>query len=236
MSAFLQRILSKRLRMRARRWLSPIWLGSMNRITPLSNEWGFDRGTPVDRHFIERFLESSSADIHGRVLEIKDSTYTDRYGDRVVQRDVLDIDATNTSATIIADLSQPTAVPSATFDCFILTQTLHLIYDTKGCIEHAHRILKPGGVLLVTLPVISRIAPRYGLDTDYWRFTPVSCRRLFGDVFGNGQVRIETAGNLYAASAFLHGLAIEEIRPEKLLENDPYFPILVTVRAQKTLG
>src|SRR5690349_10008010 len=84
---------------------------------PLSDSWGFERGTPVDRHFIEAFLARHDADIRGRVLEIKSSAYTERFGRAVTARDVLDIDATNTSATLVADLASTEALPNARFDC-----------------------------------------------------------------------------------------------------------------------
>ena len=38
--------------------------------------------------------------------------------------------------------------PENTFDCIVLTQTLHLIYDVRLAIERLRRALAPGGVLL----------------------------------------------------------------------------------------
>lgn len=59
---------------------------------PLTSDWGFSRGLPVDRPYIEAFLERHAADIRGRVLEVGDDSYTRRFGgERVTQRDVLDI-------------------------------------------------------------------------------------------------------------------------------------------------
>src|SRR5438445_8355244 len=101
----------ERLRQRQRRLSRPAWLGTLRRTTPLSDWWGYDRGTPIDRYYIEQFLESCRPDIHGRVLEIKDSAYTDRFGLGVTQRDVLDIDASNPQATLVADLMSADNVP-----------------------------------------------------------------------------------------------------------------------------
>jgi SAM-dependent methyltransferase len=201
--------------------------------TPVSTQWGFDRGTPVDRWYIERFLAEHAGDIHGRALEVRNADYVERFGRGVVRADVLDIDATNPSATIVADLTAADHVPAGLFDCFVLTQTLQFIYDVPAAIRHAHRLLAPGGVLLATVPVVSRIAPRYGLDVDYWRFTAAGCSRLFGDVFGPEQVEVRTDGNVLACMAFLEGAALEEIPTEKLAEDDPYHPLIVTVRAVK---
>jgi len=225
-----------RLRIFLSRLRRPAYLGTLRRITPLSDSWGYDRGTPIDRYYIERFLEKYRQDIFGRVLEIKDSTYTDRFGAGVEQREVLDINPSNPRATFIADLAAADAIPSNLFDSFVLTQTLQFIYDTRACLRHAHRILRPGGVLLVTVPSISRVAPRYGLQTDCWRFTSASCSSLFGEEFGQGHVTVEAYGNVLTAVAFLTGMASEELSPRELETHDPYFPILVTIRAVKIGG
>jgi SAM-dependent methyltransferase len=202
--------------------------------TPVSTQWGFDRGTPVDRWYIERFLAEHAGDIRGRALEIRNADYVERFGTGVVRADVLDIDANNPRATIVADLTAADHVPDGLFDCFVLTQTLQFIYDVQAAVRHAHRLLAPGGVLLATLPVVSRIAPRYGLEIDYWRFTAASCRRLFGDPFGAANVAVRTYGNVLAAMAFLEGAALEEIPREKLVADDPYHPVIVAVRAVKS--
>jgi SAM-dependent methyltransferase len=202
-------------------------------LTPVSQSWGLERGTPVDRYYIERFLDANRPDIRGRVLEVKDSGYTNRFGSGVVQPDVLDIDPTNTRATFVADLAAADAIPDNTFDCFVLTQTLQLIFDLPAAIFHAHRILRPGGVLLCTVPTISRLVPRYGLEHDHWRFTPASSRELFGNRFGAGAITVQGHGNVAAALAFLLGMAREELLPRQLETEDPYHPILVTVRAVK---
>jgi SAM-dependent methyltransferase len=204
------------------RWLST---------RPLSDSWGFDRGTPIDRHFIEAFLARHAGDIRGRVLEIKSDAYTVRFGRNVESRDVLDIDASNPNATLVADLTNTADLPASQYDCFILTQTLQFIFDFNAAIASAHRLLRPGGTLLVTVPCVSRVVPRYGQETDYWRFTPASCRRLFGDVFGGEHVTVEPLGNVGAGVAFLRGVAVEEVPMSVLEVNDENFPVVVAVRA-----
>jgi SAM-dependent methyltransferase len=225
-----RRVLLQRLR-RLRR---PAWLGTLRRTAPLSEEWGFDRGTPVDRYYIERFLGDHRGDIRGRVLEVFDSAYTDRFGLGVVRRDVLDIDQSNPRATIVADLAKAGSVPADQFDCFILTQTLQLIYDVHAAVAHAHRLLKPGGVLLATVPMISRLVPRLEERPDYWRFTPASCSRLFGRVFGPEHVTIQAYGSVLTAIAFLTGMAHEELSRRELEAKDDYFPLIVALRAVKS--
>ncbi len=232
--AALQKKLSPGQRARLRRLRYPAWLGTLRRVQPISAEWGYDRGTPVDRYYVEQFLAEHQADIHGRVLEVKNNDYTQRFGRDVARSDVLDIDAANPHATLIADLTSAEALSSDQFDCFILTQTLQFIYDFRSALTHAQRLLRPGGVLLVTVPSISRIAPRYGLQTDYWRFTRASCAALFGEVFGAEEVTVCSYGNVLAGVAFLAGLAYEELTPRELKTHDDYFPLIIAVRAVKS--
>ncbi len=203
----------------------------------MSRDFGYDRGQPIDRYYIEQFLDRHADDVHGRVLEIGDDAYTSRFGgDRVSVSDVLHVDDSNPAATIVGDLAQADHIPSDTFDCIILTQTLHLIYDVPAAIRTLHRILKPGGVLLATFPGVSQIArDRWG-ETWYWGFTTLSARRLFEESFPAGTIEVESRGNVLTAIGFLHGLAAEELRQEELDFNDPTYQVLVMLRAEKPMG
>jgi SAM-dependent methyltransferase len=217
---------------RLRRLRQPAFLGTIRRTTPLSDHWGRDRGTPVDRYYIERFLSGARHAIRGRVLEVMNADYTDRFGVAVERSDVLDVDPANPRATIVADLANADQLPSDAFDCFILTQTLQYVYDIRSAVGHAHRILSPGGTLLCTVPTVSRIARRE-LESEYWRLTAAACSRLFGDVFAGGRVEVRARGNVLSAVAFLVGMAREELSPRELDRDDPFFPIIVTVQARK---
>ena len=155
-------------------------LGDMRRLSPINSTWGFERGQPIDRYYIENFLLNHSNDIYGRVLEIGDATYTGNFGgDRVTKSDVLHVKEGNAIATIVADLTDADHIPSDTFDSFILTQTLQLIYEVRLALKTIYRILKPGGVVLATVPGITQLSDPEWRDTWYWNFTTVSARRLF---------------------------------------------------------
>jgi glycosyltransferase involved in cell wall biosynthesis len=217
---------------RVRRIFAP---RAFHRLTPASTDFGYDRGTPIDRYYIERALAEHAPEIQGRVLEIKDDTYTRRFGDtRVSRSDVLDVVADNACATIIGDLRNAPQIPSDAFDCVIVTQTLQLIDEVQCAIRTLHRVLKPGGVLLATLPGISQIA-RDGFNRweDHWRFTDASARRLFTDIFGPGNVTVAVYGNLCAAVNFLDGRSAEELSARELDHLDPDYQLVNFVRAVK---
>ena len=214
--------------------------GTLRRLTPVSKAYGFDRGTPIDRYYIEQFLERRSLDddIAGRVLEVGDDRYVRRFGGagrRLVETvDILDVDRSNPQATIIGDLAAADDVPSDSFDCIVCTQVLLLVYDVAAAVRTLHRILAPGGVLLLTVPGISKLcreeAEQFG---DYWRFTRYSTERLLGDVFGPERVSVEVHGNVLAAVGFLHGLASNELSRKELDAGDDDFQVIIAARAQK---
>jgi SAM-dependent methyltransferase len=216
-----------------RRMTRPAWLGTLRRTTPLSNYWGYDRGTPIDRYYIENFLDECRSDIHGCVLEVKNSDYTQHFGTNVERSDVVDIDPVNPRATIVADLAAADCIPADTFACVILTQTLQYIYHPQAAIAQIYRILRPGGVLLMTVPGIIKMDPNF-VGTDYWRFTVDSCTALVSEAFGAEAITVRTYGNVLSAIAFLTGLAHEELSQHELDSLDPAYQVVIAVRAVKS--
>lgn len=210
-------------------------LGDLRRLAPVDAGFGTGRGKPIDRHYIEAFLESCSADIKGRVLEVAESAYTDRYGQqRVTQREVLHIDPAHAPATFVGDLADGDSLPSEAFDCFICTQTLQYVYPLEQAAATMQRILKPGGVLLLTVPGISQISP-YDREHwgEHWRFTPQSVQRLLASSFEESDIEVQGHGNVLASIGFLHGLACEDLTEAELDHQDDRYPMLVTARAVK---
>ncbi len=219
-----------RLRMLFR---SRLLFNDLSRSTPISTEFGLDRGTPVDRYYVERFLKQEKHAIRGSVLEVGDCAYTRRFGENVNESIVLHVTG-GPGVSLVGDLSAPETLPEAVADCFICTQTLNFVYDVSAALWGAHRLLKPGGTLLVTVAGISQIS-RYDMDRwgDYWRFTTASLQRLCtGQPWD--QLVIESYGNMLAAVAFLQGVTVEDLPEPKSLDiRDPDYQLLLTIVARK---
>jgi glycosyltransferase involved in cell wall biosynthesis/SAM-dependent methyltransferase len=207
--------------------------GSLRRLQPISSEWGAERGQPVDRYYIWAFLQEFAQDVHGRVLEVGNDTYTRMLSHgRSCDIDVLHVDDSNPQATIVADLQRADHIPSESFDCIIIAQTLHLIYDMESAVRTLHRILKPGGVLLLTVPGITPVSSDRWSSSWFWSFTESSARRLVESVFARDVVTY-TAGNVLAAAGFLYGVAASELTTEELDAVDSRYPVTIGVRAMK---
>lgn len=209
--------------------------GSLRRLSPISDDYGLDRGSPIDRYYVEGFLGRHAEDVRGRVLEIADDRYTRQFGgDRVERLDTLHAPPSNGTATIVADLADGRQIPSDSYDCAIVTQTLMYIYDVRAAIRTLHRILAPGGVVFASVPGVSRICgPENAIWGDWWRFTAISIRRLFEESFHPGEVTVEAHGNVLVAAGQLYGVAAEELTREELDHADPNYEVLLTVRARK---
>jgi SAM-dependent methyltransferase len=213
--------------------------GDFGGTEPVSRSFGLERGEAIDRYYIADFLHKNAADIHGVCLEVAEDRYTRQFGDgRVVRADTLHYDGKDTAGanTVIGDLSNIPQVADASYDCFIITQTLQYIYDPARAAAEIFRILKPGGICLCTASGITQISSydqsRWG---EYWRFTQDSLSRLFENAFGGqGQVRTSSYGNVYAATAFLQGLSLADVERAKLDVADPAYQLLVCTRAEKT--
>ena len=212
----------------------PLNLGDLRRLTPIDPDWGFERGTPIDRVYIDSFVGTHAGDIRGRVLEIAAPVYTTRFGQGVEKVDILMAVDGNPQATIVADLVDAPQIPEESFDCAIVTQTLHLVYDVRAAFATLHRVLAPGGVLLVTVPGLTKISPwEDEVWGEWWHFTSRSARRLAEEAFGEGSVDVRAYGNVLSASAFLYGLAASDLRPKELETRDRLYEVTVGIRAVK---
>lgn len=206
-------------------------LGRISKATPLSTNWGFDRGEPVDRFYIANFLAAHANDIRGHVLEVAEDLYSSRFGGEHVTRvDILSLHS-RPVATIVGDLSDPSTLPSKEFDCILLTQTLQYVFDLKAGMAQLRRALRPGGVLLLTAPAITPIDRGESKENWYWSFTEASVRRLLSQAFYPETIEVSVYGSLNAATGFLHGAAVEDIGAGKLQKFDAAYPVIVAARA-----
>ena len=205
-----------------------------SKTSPVSNVFGFDRGTPIDRYYIDKFLAVNKSKIVGTVLEIAENSYSIKFGDKNIVSEILHFDNSNPKATIVGDLTKKETLPKDRYDCFICTQTFNFIYDIKEALAGSYYLLKENGTILATVSGISQIS-RYDMNRwgDFWRFTDKSIKKLFEEV-GFSEVEVSIFGNVFAATAFLKGLAVEDIPSMKLLDVlDEDYQVTLGIKAVK---
>ncbi|MSR76728.1 MAG: methyltransferase [Candidatus Omnitrophica bacterium] len=201
---------------------------------PISRQFGSERGTPIDRYYIDRFMACHRHDIHGDVLEIGSPAYGPRFGKEVKTMTILHYEKKDSPSTIWGDLERHETLPRDGFDCFICPQTFQYIYDFERGIRGAYQMLKEGGVLLATLPAVSQTSvAKTESWKEYWRFRQDSVVRGFSNVFGASNILVNSYGNVMVGTCFLYGFSLEEIPKANLEDYDPDYPFLFTVRAIK---
>jgi SAM-dependent methyltransferase len=207
--------------------------GDLRHLQPFSRSFGFERGTPIPRYYTNAFFSRYASNVRGRVLEIGDNHCTREFGaDRVTCTDVLNHQPGVPGSTLVGDLTRADTLPAATFDCAIVEQTLNFIFDLPAALHNLHAALKPGGVLLVTVPgTISQLGPSDLRHSWYWGFTGAALQRLLGQVFDPARCTVEVFGNVLSSIALLHGLAAEELEPGELDHRDELYPLLIAARA-----
>ena len=198
----------------------------------MSRSFGYERGQPIHRYYVQRFFERHSGQIRGRCLEFHDPGYVHAYGGgRPSQIDVLDLSAENPNATIVADMTKPNDLSSDTFDCIVCVHVLHLVYEADMFTKELHRILAPEGTLLLAVPGTSMIDPDW---TEYRRWTGLGVQTLLSQFFRPSDIVVETYGNSLAAAAEMRGLASDEIAPWELNARDDLFQVEVCGLAVKS--
>lgn len=207
--------------------------GSLRRTRPFSDNYGLERGRPIDRYYIEGFLTREAASIRGDVLEVRNSDYSVRFGGTdATQFHVVDIDEANPEVTVIADLTVEGSLPEEAYDSIIMTQTLHVTADDEAGFRTLWRSLRPGGTLLFTGPCISKL-DNDTAEWDHWRYTPMGLRARLAKLLPEAAVTVEGHGNVLAGAAFLFGISVEELTEAELDINDRRFPLVVCARISK---
>lgn len=213
----------------------PIDFGDLRRLSPIDAGFGLDRGKPIDRHYIEAFLARCGADVRGRVLEVAELTYTERYGGA---RDAARRAEPRRGAPAgdVRRGSRGRRRPAGRD-----VRLLHLHADaavrlstrTRGRDDAAHpearrRAAAHGARHQPDQSPYGR--ERWG---EHWRFTPQSLKRLLGSAFDDADIDVRGHGNALASIGFLHGLACEDLTAAELDHEDDRYPLLVTARAVK---
>jgi SAM-dependent methyltransferase len=220
--------MTARARCLVRGYELPRW-GNLRRTKPFSATFGFERGTPIDRHYLHAFLSAHRDQITGDVLEVQTTSYTERFGRAVRRSDSFDI-VQQFSPTHLCDFCHCEAViPSASYDCLLLPNTLPHFRELDLALAQARRIVRPGGVLLASA---AGLLPLTGDASEFSRLTPDGWRHRLASAWPGATVEVRGHGNCLAAMAAQLGLALEELTPSELDADDPRYPVLCTIAAR----
>lgn len=206
--------------------------GSLRRTEPVCPEWGLSRGTPIDRFYIERFVAEHGSVITGDVMEMADDGLVRRFGTSA-RAHVVDVDAGNPHATIVADLCVPGSLPAAAFDAVVLTQTLQYLRDLPAALANLAHAVRPSGTVLITVPALGPLDPDWLGELSLWRWTPNGLMQTLADGLPGWSCHVRGAGNVLACIGFLAGASVEDLTERELLHHDPRNPLIATAVARR---
>ena len=98
--------------------------------------------------------------LEGKVLDVGSGWR--RYGKDAL---TLDVDP-SCDSDIVADIQENTGLPAASFDTIMALDVLEHLRWPRRALDEIKRLLKPGGLLYITVPFFY---PRHGVE--YYRFT-----------------------------------------------------------------
>jgi SAM-dependent methyltransferase len=180
--------------LRAQRGELDAWLTERNRAHTFSlTSYVVDRGVGrlIDQHVTGRCLDAGS----GR------APYKARLEERGVEVLTIDIENRSGDVDIIGDLQNMPAVASASVDAVICTEVLEHVPDPAAALGEIERVLRPGGVLVLSVPHLS---PIHEAPHDFYRYTCFGLSHLLSKA-GLEVLELSPAGGLFA---FLgHGLS-----------------------------
>jgi glycosyltransferase involved in cell wall biosynthesis/SAM-dependent methyltransferase len=195
---------------------------------PFNPEFGCDPSWPIERQYIERFRRQEASYTRGVVLDIQDFCQEQPESGLAQLTQPAPTHDGLSEHWVGCRLSSATNLPDCLFDCVLFTCSLHLAYNFSAALQLCYRLLKPGGVLLLTVP-----GSGTWKDTWYWSLTPEALRHLLATVFPAAAVELESFGNVHVAAAYLYGLELPALSPEQLGHYDPEYQVLHTVKIVK---
>lgn len=198
-------------------------------LLPFCRNFGTDRGGSLSRYYVDRFIRKYSDRIEGRVLEFGDNHYQDFFqSSQILSYEVFDVKA-GSGVTLVGDIQDCPNIATASFDAVICTQVLEHVFQPVKGLDEIYRILKPGGILLLSLPFYGAA---HLIPNDYWRFTPFTFKKLL-DKYPFRELNIDFEGNLCISIMYLLGLGISDTHQTMLDKQSHHDPLELTCFARK---
>ncbi len=200
---------------------------------PIERDFGSNRGKPLDRYYIEEFIEKNRSIIRGKVLEIGDDRYSKKYLDNS-QINVLRGKNNRNYINHEGDLLDFNSLKSiGKFDTLILTNVINFIYEYDIAIKNIAKLITKDGKCLFSVSGLSGLSKfdneRWG---DYWRFSEKSLYLSLKKHFHN--VEIDYFGNASVAAASILGIVTEDLPESTLKIKDYDYPVIIVAIASQS--
>jgi SAM-dependent methyltransferase len=202
--------------------------GDFKKTVPICQAFGLTRGTPVDRYYLDKFIQEIQTQIAGNILEVG-GTPKDKDFYQVnpgTSYRILNIEA-GPGVDIVGDVHDASLIAPESLDSVIIFNVLEHCYAPWIAVENIYKWLKPGGKCFAMVPSAVRV---HATPVDYWRPLPDA----FSWVFKNyTQQKLYVYGNPITVIASYHGIAVEELTKAELDAFHPDYPVATCIVAEK---
>jgi len=142
--------------------------------------------------------------VHGRCLDAGSGRAPFKADLRARGVDVVSIDIEDRSGEVdyLADIQDMSVIEAASVDSVICTEVLEHVPRPRDALREIMRVLKPGGVLILSVPHLS---PIHEAPNDFYRYTGYGVASLLENA-GFDIVEIEGVGGVFAFLS--HGLSL----------------------------
>jgi SAM-dependent methyltransferase len=139
----------------------------------------FDRwlGYSIRRQLLDEDLESLRLRMEGRVVEIGNghSRRRGKFEPPISEAECwVFIDVKETVQPDIRASIESIPLKDAEFDTVICLEVMEYVTDVNAALKEVHRILKPGGRLILSVPFMHRADTEH----DFWRFSSHALKHL----------------------------------------------------------
>ena len=202
--------------------------GDFGRLWPFSQRFGFDRGAPVDRYYLQQFVRSIRPVVRGRCLEIGGSRWSNWfYRFDVDEFRSLELEQSRIADDLVGDAADRGVLDPASWDSILAFHVLEHCPNPFAVVSNMRAWLRPNGHACIAVPCAQRV---HSYPGDYWRFMPDGLRVLFSDF---SEVNVSTYGNPLTVVSNYMGLSHTELAAEDMNAAHPDYPVLACVVARK---
>lgn len=189
-----------------------------HKLLPISSDFGWSRGTPVGRYYVNKFVAEKAARLGGTILEFGESRYKACFK-TVHCYQVIDV-FPGPSVDYVCDIHDVSSVPEHHFDVIVCTQVLEHVERPVDALRQLHKLLKQDGHLICTVPFLAHI---HYVPTDFYRFSiDAICSAL--EIAGFEVLEARNSGNALVTLGSLLGFCAEDFDEKEMSVVDGIYP------------
>jgi SAM-dependent methyltransferase len=204
----------------------------------IANDFGFSRGTPIDRWYIHKFFLDNASLIRGSCLEFGELAYLNKYGGNLNNNVIFNYSdiALLKNNEIAGDLTKYLHLPESKFDCIVCVNVINFIYDINAALQGLKKMLKDDGYLIITVAGPCAHISRFDMIRwgDYWRFTDKALE--FYLTQGGFEVKkLISFGNPDSVNAQINGYCASDLSENSLSNNHEDYQLVICAVASKSI-